>query len=127
MPDDATSSPPPPGDRPRGRLPRYSELRDVTDETIAFADLYQQVWEQEAKATIALGEFLQARSESLRIQVQLMRMGTGAFRRYSDWSTALFGVRPETFMDSLVDQAERLGFGAQQPPAQRPRRRTSPE
>jgi hypothetical protein len=104
-----------------------SDLREVTDEMIAFADLYQQVWEQEAKATIALGEFLQARSESLRIQVQLMKMGTGSFRRYSDWSTALFGVRPETFMDGIVEQAERLGFGAAAAPSPRPRRRTSPE
>jgi hypothetical protein len=120
MPEDPVSDSAP----RRGRLPRVSDLREVTDETIAFADLYQQVWEQEAKATLALGEFLQARSESLRLQVQLMKMGTGAFRRYSDWSSALFGVRPETVMDRITDQAERLGFGAG---TTRPRRRTSTE
>lgn len=122
MVDDATEAP-----RPRGRLPRVSDLREVTDESIAFADLYQQVWEQEAKATLALAEFLQARSESLRVQVQLMKMGTGAFRRYSDWSTALFGVRPETFMDGIVDQVERLGFGAASGPPRSRRRTTTSE
>jgi hypothetical protein len=119
MVDDTTEAP-----RPRGRLPRVSALREVTDETIAFADLYQQVWEQEAKATLGLAEFLRARSESLRVQVQLMKMGTGAFRRYSDWSTALFGVRPETFMDQIVEQVETLGFGAASSRT-RPRRRTT--
>jgi len=117
--DTATSGSP---QRQRGRLPRVSDLREVTDEMISFADTYQQVWEQEAKATLALGQFLQARSESLRLQVQLMRMGTGAFQRYSDWSEALFGLRPETFMNSIIDQAEALGFGGA-----RPRRRTSAE
>jgi len=80
---------------------------DITDEMIAFADKYQQVWENEAKATLALGEFLQSRSSSLRAQVELMRMGNEAFRRYSSWSEALFGVRPETFMQGLMDQMER--------------------
>jgi len=91
----------------RRRFPRVSELLDVTDEMIAFADKYQQVWENEAKATLALGEFLQARSASLKAQVELMRMGNDAFRKYSAWSEALFGVRPETFMQGMMDQMER--------------------
>ena len=92
---------------PRRRLPRVSDLLDVTDEMIAFADKYQQVWENEAKATLALGEFLGARSASLKAQVELMRMGSESFRKYSAWSEALFGVRPETFMQGFMDQMER--------------------
>ncbi|MEX0749487.1 MAG: hypothetical protein WD359_01650 [Dehalococcoidia bacterium] len=88
------------------RLPRVTDLLDVTDDMIAFADRYQQVWENEAKATLALGEFLQARSASLKAQVELMRMGNDAFRKYSAWSEALFGVRPETFMQGMMDQME---------------------
>ena len=91
----------------RRRLPRVSDLLDVTDEMIAFADKYQQVWENEAKATLALGEFLAARSSSLKAQVELMRMGSDSFRKYSSWSEALFGVRPETFMQGMMDQMER--------------------
>jgi hypothetical protein len=91
----------------RRRLPRVGDLFDVTDEMIAFADKYQQAWEHEAKATLALGEFLQARAQSLRAQVELMRMGSDAFRKYSDWSQAIFGVRPETFMQGFMDQMER--------------------
>lgn len=94
--------------RPRPRLPRVADLLDVTDEMIEFADKYQQVWENEAKATIALGEFLNYRAASLRHQVDLMRMGSDAFKRYSAWSEALFGVRPESFMRGLMDQVERL-------------------
>ena len=93
--------------RRRRRLPRMSDLLDVTDEMIAFADRYQQVWEHEARATLALGEFLSARAASLRAQVELMRMGNEAFRRYSEWSESLFGVRPETFMQGMMDQMER--------------------
>ena len=82
-------------------------LLDVTDEMIAFADRYQQVWEHEARATLALGEFLAARSASLKAQVELMRMGSEAWRRYSAWSESLFGVRPETFMQGMMEQMER--------------------
>ena len=92
----------------RPRRPRVSDLLDVTDDMINFADKYQQVWENEAKATLALGEFLSARSASLRTQVELMRMGSDAFRRYNNWSEALFGVRPEAFMRGLMDQMERM-------------------
>jgi hypothetical protein len=97
----------PAGARSR-RLPRVSDLLNVTDEMISFADKYQQVWENEAKATLALGEFLNARAASLRTQVELMRMGTDAFRRYNEWSEALFGVRPESLMRGWLDQMERL-------------------
>lgn len=92
----------------RPRRPRVSDLLDVTDEMINFADKYQQVWENEAKATLALGEFLSARSASLRTQVELMRMGSESFRRYNNWSEALFGVRPESFMRGLMDSIERM-------------------
>ncbi len=94
--------------RPRPHRPRVSDLLDVTDDMINFADKYQQVWENEAKATLALGEFLSARSASLKTQVELMRMGTASFQRYNNWSEALFGVRPESFMRGLMDSMERM-------------------
>ena len=93
---------------PKRRMPRVSDLLDVSEEMINFADKYQQVWENEAKATLALGEFLSARAASLRTQVELMRMGSDAFRRYNEWSEALFGVRPDSFMRGILDQMERL-------------------
>jgi hypothetical protein len=96
--DAAPSAPP--------RRPRISDMFDVTEDMINFADKYQQVWENEAKATIALGEFLNARASSLRTQVELMRMGTDSFRKYNDWSETLFGVRPDSFMRGLLDQLE---------------------
>jgi hypothetical protein len=40
--------------------------------------------------------------------VELMRMGSDSFRRYNDWSEALFGVRPDTFMRGILDQMERM-------------------
>jgi hypothetical protein len=94
--------------RPRRRLPRVSDLFDVTDDMITFADRYQQVWENEAKATIALGEFLNFRAQSLRQQVELMRLGTDSFKRYNAWSEAVFGVRPESLMRGVIDQMDRL-------------------
>ncbi len=93
---------------PKRRMPRVSDLLDVSEDMISFADKYQQVWENEAKATLALGEFLSARAASLRTQVDLMRMGSDAFRRYNEWSEALFGVRPDTFMRGILDQMERM-------------------
>ena len=93
---------------PRRRLPRMSDLLDVTEDMIAFADKYQQVWEQEAKATIALGEFMNARATSLRNQVDLMRMGNDSFRKYNAWSEAMFGVRPESIMRSMMDEIDRF-------------------
>lgn len=90
---------------PRRRA-RISDMFDVTEDMINFADKYQKVWEAEAKATLALGEFLSARAESLRSQVELMRMGTDSFRKYNDWSETIFGVRPDSFMRGLLDQLE---------------------
>ncbi len=105
MPDEPKQ---PRAPRPRARLPRVSDLLDVTDEMIAFADKYQQVWENEAKATLALGEFLSARSASLKAQVDLMKMGSESFRKYNAWSEALFGVRPESFMRGVLDTMDRM-------------------
>ncbi len=84
------------------RLPRISDLFDISDEMIAFAEKYQKVWESEAKATLALGEFLGGRAESMRYQVELMRMGSDAFRRYSQWSEALLSLRPDTIIQSFM-------------------------
>jgi hypothetical protein len=96
---------------PPRRRARISDVFDVTEDMIKFADKYQQVWENEAKATLALGEFLQARAASLRTQVDLMRMGTDSFRKYNDWSESLFGVRPDSFMRGLLDQLESFSGG----------------
>jgi hypothetical protein len=89
---------------PRSRLglPRISDLIDVSDEMIAFVEKYQQVWANEARAMHALGEFLGARSDSLRTQVELMRMGSDAARRYTSWADALMGFRPEAFVESWM-------------------------
>jgi hypothetical protein len=95
-----------------------TSLLDVTEDMIAFADTYQQAWESEAKATMALGEFLNFRAQALRKQVELMRMGTDAYRRYTAWSESLFGVRPEQMLQTFVDAME----AARTPPP--PRRRT---
>lgn len=111
MPDNDTTGH---GPRARPRIPRVSDLLDVTEEMITFADKYQQVWEQEAKATLALGEFLSARSASLKTQVELMRMGNDTWRRYTQWSESIFGVRPEAFMRGLMDVVR--------PPDREPRR-----
>ena len=83
-------------------LPRISDLIDVSDEMIAFVEKYQQVWANEARAMQALGEFLGARADSLRTQVELMRMGSDAARRYSAWADALMGFRPEGFVESWM-------------------------
>jgi hypothetical protein len=101
--------------RPPRRQPRIANLLDVTEDMIAFADTYQQAWESEAKATIALGEFLNFRAQALRKQVELVRMGTDAYRRYTTWSEALFGVRPEQMLQTFVDAME----SARTPPAPR--------
>lgn len=87
---------------PAARLPRVSDLLDVSEEMIAFVEKYQQVWASESKAMLALGEFLGERSESLRAQVELMRMGNDAFRRYTAWSDALLSLRPDRFIQALL-------------------------
>jgi hypothetical protein len=86
----------------RTRLPRISDLVEAGDELIAFVEKYQKVWEAESKAMLGLGEFLGARAESMRYQVELMRMGTGTFRRYLAWSEALLALRPDTFLQSFL-------------------------
>ena len=69
---------------------------------ITFVEKYQRVWEAESKAMLALGEFLGQRSESMRFQVEMMRMGSDAFRRYNDWSSALLSLRPDTIIQSFM-------------------------
>jgi hypothetical protein len=98
-------------------MPRISDLLDASDEMIEFVDKYQKVWEAEGKAMLALGEFMSARSESMRYQVDLMRMGSGAFRRYTDWSQALLSLRPDTILQSFMRPPERSERPAAGPPA----------
>lgn len=97
----------PPRPRRTPGLPRISDLFDISDEMITFAEKYQKVWESEAKATVGLGEFLGGRAESLRHQVELMRMGSDAFRRYTQWSEALLSLRPDTIIQSFMRPPER--------------------
>ena len=96
---------PKPGSRSPLGLPRISDMIDVSDEMIAFVEKYQQVWQHESRAMIALGEFLGARADSLQAQVELMRMGSDAARRYTSWADALLGFRPDavvqTWMQSM--------------------------
>jgi hypothetical protein len=96
-----------------------ANLLDVTEDMIAFADTYQQAWENEAKATIALGEFLNFRAQALRKQVELMRMGTDAYRRYTAWSEALFGVRPEQMLQTFIDAMDSARPAGEPPKAAR--------
>jgi len=93
----------------RPRLPRLSDLVDVTDEMITFVEKYQRVWEAESKAMLALGEFLGQRAESMRFQVEMMRMGSDSFRRYNDWSQALLQLRPDTLLQSFMRPREEAG------------------
>ncbi len=86
----------------RPRIPRIRDLFEASDEMIAFVEKYQKVWESESKAMLALGEFLGARAESMRYQVELMRMGTDTFRRYTAWSEALLSLRPDTLIQSFM-------------------------
>lgn len=95
--------------RPRGpfSMPRIGGLLDVSDEMIAFVEKYQQVWEHESRAMLALGEFLAARSDSLKAQVELMRMGSDSARRYTAWADALLGMRPDTMVQSWMQALQR--------------------
>ena len=86
----------------RPHLPRIGDLIEAGDDMITFVENYQKVWESESKAMLALGEFLGARAESMRFQVELMRMGTDTFRRYLLWSEALLSLRPDTFLQSFM-------------------------
>lgn len=83
-------------------LPRIGDLFAASDEMIAFVEKYQKAWEAESRAMLALGEFLGARAESMRYQVELMRMGTDTFRRYVEWSEALLSLRPDTLLQSFI-------------------------
>lgn len=78
---------------------------------IAFVENYQKVWEAESRAMLALGEFLGARAESMRLQVELMRMGSDTFRRYIDWSEALLSLRPDTLLQSFIRPPQRPDAG----------------
>ena len=86
----------------RPRLPRITDLVEAGDDMIAFVEKYQKVWESESKAMLGLGEFLGARAESMRYQVEMMRMGTDTFRRYLQWSDALLSLRPDTILQSFM-------------------------
>jgi hypothetical protein len=101
----------------RPRLPRFSDLFDISEEMITFAEKYQKVWEAESKAMLALGEFLGGRSESMRYQVEMMRMGSDAFRRYSQWSEALLNLRPDTLIQNFMRPPERTPSARSAPDA----------
>jgi hypothetical protein len=92
--------------RRRPRTPLGS-IYEATDEMIAFVDRYQQAWEAESRAMLALGEFLHARAESLRLQAEMMRMGSDTFRRYTSWSEALMNLRPDALLQSWLSQTPR--------------------
>lgn len=106
-----------PSSRPaRGlRFPRMSDVLDVSEEMIAFVEKYQKVWESEAKATMALGEFLANRAESMRYQVEMMRTGSDSFRRYVEWSDALMAFRPDRLIDAFLRPPEREPAGEAAP------------
>lgn len=89
------------------RFMRLRDLVDVSDDMIAFVDKYQKVWEAEGKAMIALGEFLTLRSEAMRHQVDMMRMGGDYFRRYNEWVEALMSLRPDTILQAMMRPPER--------------------
>lgn len=86
---------------------RLRDIVDVSDDMISFVDKYQKVWEAEGKAMIALGEFLTLRSEAMRYQVDMMRMGGDYFKRYTEWVEALMSLRPDTLLQSLMRPPER--------------------
>jgi len=92
----------------KSRIPGLNTVFEATDDMITFVETYQKVWESESKAMLALGEFLGARSDSLRYQVELMKMGSDTFRRYSRWSETLLGLRPEAFAQAWLDTMERF-------------------
>jgi hypothetical protein len=104
-----------PSSRPRRSpprvIPRIGDLLSASDEMVAFVEKYQKVWEAESRAMLALGEFLGARAESMRLQVELMRAGTDSFRRYVEWSEALLSLRPDTLIQSFMRPPQRPGAG----------------
>jgi urease accessory protein UreF len=88
---------------------RLRDLVDTSEDMVTFVERYQRVWETEGRAMIALGEFLTLRAESMRYQVEMMRMGNDAFKRYNEWLEALMSLRPDTIMQSFMRPPERSG------------------
>ena len=93
--------------RPPLRFMRLRDLVETSDDVIQFVDRYQKVWEAEGKAMIALGEFLTLRSESMKYQLEMMRMGNDAFKRYNEWLEALMSLRPDTLLSSFLTPTSR--------------------
>ena len=93
--------------RPPLRFMRLKDIVETSDEVISFVDKYQKVWEAEGKAMIALGEFLTLRSESMRYQVEMMKMGNDGFRRYNEWLEAIMSLRPDNILQALLRPPER--------------------
>jgi hypothetical protein len=89
------------------RFMRLKDLVETSDDVISFVEKYQKVWEAEGKAMISLGEFLTLRSESMKYQVEMMRMGNDAFKRYNDWLEALMSLRPDTLLQSMLGPSPR--------------------
>jgi hypothetical protein len=92
-------------------IPRVGDLLDASDEMVAFVEKYQKVWEAESRGMLALGEFLAARAESMRYQVEMMRSGTDTFRRYVEWSEALMSLRPDTLIQAFMRAPQRPAAG----------------
>jgi hypothetical protein len=101
--------------RRKPRIPGVSDLLDVSDEMIAFVEKYQQVWEHESKATFGLAAFLGERAESMRVQAELMRMGSDTFRRYTAWSESLMNLRPDVLVQSWMREMDRFRTEGKQP------------
>lgn len=99
-----------PGDSSTGKrrasafagMPRFDDLLDASAEMIAFVEKYQELWQHESRAMVALGEFFAARADALRAQAELMRMGTETARRYGAWSDTLLALRPESIVQSWI-------------------------
>ena len=81
---------------------RLRDMVEMSDDVISFVEKYQKVWETEGRAMISLGEFLTLRSESMRYQVEMMKMGNDGFRRYNEWLEALMSFRPDTIMQAFM-------------------------
>ncbi len=92
---------------------RLKDIVETSDDVISFVDKYQKVWEAEGKAMIALGEFLTLRSESMRYQVDMMRMGNDGFRRYNEWLEAIMSLRPDNLIQALLRPPERSSPAAE--------------
>lgn len=107
MPEPSERPSPRPRRSPPRLIPRVGDLLDASDEMVAFVEKYQKVWEAESRGMLALGEFLAARAESMRYQVEMMRSGTDTFRRYVEWSEALLSLRPDTLIQAFMRPPQR--------------------